>query len=120
MSPRTHEQQQIIGNQECLIWARKGSLLLVNSGSMLVARAADTERLFTDGILLHEGECYTVEHSGWLCVRNEQGKGKGKSAGSGQVTTLLHIEPIPRSNFLRRLISRFRSKSAACPSPIAN
>ncbi|HEY4071725.1 MAG TPA: hypothetical protein VGM52_01345 [Herbaspirillum sp.] len=114
MSPRTHEQQQIIGNREGLIWTRKGSLLLVNSGSMLVARAAGPERLFTDGILLHEGECYTVERSGWLCVRN------GKGAGSGQVTALLRIEPITRSNFLRRLIGRFRTKSAACSSPLAN
>jgi hypothetical protein len=114
MSSRIHEQQQIVGNQGCLLWARKGSLLLVNSGSMLVARSADAERLFTDGILLHEGECYTAERSGWLCLRG------GKGAGPANVTTLLHIEPPPSSNFLRRLIGRFRTKSAACGSPLAN
>jgi hypothetical protein len=114
MSPRIHEQQYAVGNQEGLIWARKGSLLLVNSGSMRVARATDAGRLFTDGILLHEGECHTAERSGWLCVRSEKG------AGSGNVT-FLHIEALPRGNFLRRLIGRFRTKLAAArPSPVAN
>jgi hypothetical protein len=109
MSSRNHEQQQIAGNQEGLIWVRKGSLLLVRSGSMLVARTADVERLFAEGILLHEGDCYTAERSGWLCLRG--------GANSSNLSTFLCIEPIPRSNFLRRLIGRFRSKPAACPSP---
>ena len=93
-----------------VLWLEKGAMLLVTCGSMIVAHSTDTGRIMIDGILLHEGECHTVARSGWLCVRG------GAASGLHRTATIMRIDPLPGTNWWRRLFGNIALPSAMRPA----
>lgn len=103
-------QQQLSGDQVSVLWLEKGAMLLVTCGSMIVAPSANAERTMIDGILLHEGECHTVARSGWLCMRG------GAVSSLHRTATIMRIDPIPGTNWWRRLLGNIALPSAMRPA----
>jgi hypothetical protein len=116
-SLQEQQQQQLYGNQVYWVWLTRGTILLGTGGNMLIARSVVAERSLPEEILLYEGECYTVERNGWLCLRAD------KSVPRGSFIRIAAISPAPAANALRRLIGKlriFRTKAAVCGSPISH
>jgi hypothetical protein len=111
------QQQQLYRNQVYWVWLSPGTILLVTGGNMLVARSAVAQRWSSEEILVHEGECYTVERNGWLCLRT------AKNIKQGSFISVATIAPAPAGNYLRRLIGKlraFRTKAVVCGSPLSH
>ena len=106
-SPNSPAEQQCLSDRVNLLWIAKGTVLLVKCGSLLVTAGDQAERIRFDGILLHEGECYTTERGGWYAL---SASSKGRTTNTDAVaasTTVLRIDPALRTSRWHSLFDHF-------------
>ena len=108
------QQQRLYGKQFYWIWVARDSMLLAAGGDVRIEHPAVIDGGFSREILLQDGDCHTVETSGWIRLRAE------KCAPGENFSEIICISPAPATGGLQRLIAKWRGKWSAWGAPAAH
>jgi hypothetical protein len=116
MSAATQIQQRMVKGQNYLVWTARGTMILVEEGSMIVTPSSGN----TSSLQVPAGACYTAEQSGWVQLQS------GNATGPDGVTTLRNIAAVNGAAIkwrllLDKLLARpTRLRTQALPPPSRN